>query len=81
MASLSIQDLKKITIQFEDQIKEILIGEKSQKSDSRGHKVFLHGSCEEYTNQSKLQLINCDKIAEFSNDHIKIRSATYYGRS
>ena len=57
MARLSIQDLEKITIQFEDQIKEILIGE---KSDCWRHKVFLRGSCEEFTriysNQPKLQL-------------------------
>ena len=46
LARLSIQDLEKITIQFEDQTKEILIGE---KSDCWRHKVFLLGSCEEYT--------------------------------
>ena len=37
----------KIQKKAEDQIKEILIGE---KSNSWRHKVFLHGSCEEYTN-------------------------------
>ena len=36
------------------------------------HKVFLHGSCEEYPNQSKLQLINFDKFAGFSIDQIKM---------
>ena len=44
-------------MQFEDQTKEILIGE---KSDCWRHKVFLRGSCEEFTriysNQPKLQL-------------------------
>ena len=36
------------------------------------HKVFLYGSCEEYPNQSKLQLSNFDKFAGFSNNQIKI---------
>ena len=34
--------------------------------------VFLHGSCEEYPYQSKLQLINFEKFAEFSNVQIKM---------
>ena len=33
-----------------------------EKSDWWCHKVFFHGSCEEYTNQSKLQLINFEKF-------------------
>ena len=41
----SIQDLEKITIQFEHLIKEILI---VQKCDCWRHKVFLRGACEEY---------------------------------
>ena len=50
-------------------MKEILIG---GKCDSWRHKVFLHGSCEEYPNQSKPQLINFDKFVGFSNDQIKM---------
>ena len=50
-------------------MKEIVIGE---KYDCWRHKVFLYGSCEEYPNQSKLQLINFDKFAGFSNNQIKI---------
>ena len=56
MALLSIQDLEKIAIQFEDQIKEILIGE---KSDCCRRKVFLRGHVKnilEHRNQPKLQL-------------------------
>ena len=68
LACLSIEDLEKITIQFEDQMKEIVIG---QKYDCWRHKVFLYGSCEEYPNQSNLQLISFDKFAGFSNDQIK----------
>ena len=75
LAGLSIQDLEKTTIQFENQMKEILIGE---KCDCWCHKVFLHELCEEYSNQSKLQLINFDKFAGFSNDQIKDHD---YGRS
>ena len=40
LTRLLIQDLEKIRTQFENQIKEILIGE---KSDCWRHKVFLHG--------------------------------------
>ena len=69
LARLSIEDLEKMTMQFEDQMKEIVIGE---KYDCWRHKVFLYGSCEEYPNQSKLQLINFDKFAGFSNNQIKI---------
>ena len=50
-------------------MKEIVIGE---KYDCWRHKVFLYGSCEEYPNQSKLQLINFDKFAGFSNNQIKM---------
>ena len=32
----------------------------------------MYGSCEEYPNQLKLQLINFDKFAGFSNNQIKI---------
>ena len=35
-------------------------------------KSFSTGSCEEYPNQSKVQLINFDKFVGFSNDEIKI---------
>ena len=42
------------------------------KSDCWRHKVFLQGLCEEHPNQSKLQLINFDKFAKFSNDQIRI---------
>ena len=69
LARLSIKDLQKITIQFEDQMKEILTG---QKCDCWRHKFFLYGSCEEYPNQSKLHLINFDKLAGFSNDQTKM---------
>ena len=69
LARLSIEDLEKMTMQFEDQMKEIVIGE---KYDCWRHKVFLYGSCEEYPNQSKLQLINFDKFAGFSNNQIKM---------
>ena len=69
LARLSIEDLEKMTMQFEDQMKEIVIGE---KYDCWRHKVFLYGSCEEYPNQSKLQLSNFDKFAGFSNNQIKI---------
>ena len=69
LARLSIEDLEKMTMQFEDQMKEIVLGE---KYDCWRHKVCLYGSCEEYLNQSKLQLINFDKFAEFSNNQIKI---------
>ena len=69
LARLSIEDLEKMTMQFEDQMKEIVIGE---KYDCWRHKVFLYGSCEEYPNQSKLQLINFDKFAGFSNNKIKM---------
>ena len=68
LARLSIKDLEKITMQFEDQIKEILTGEKRH---CWRHEVFLHRSREEYPNQSKLQLINFDKFAGFSNDKKK----------
>ena len=54
-------------MQFEDQIKERLIGD---KSGCWRHKVFYDGSCEEHTNQSKLKLINVDKFDGFSNDQI-----------
>ena len=67
LAHLLIQDLEKITMQFEDQIKERLIGE---KSGCWRHKVFYGGSCEEHTNQSKLKLINVNKFDGFSNDQI-----------
>ena len=50
-------------------MKEIVIGE---KYDCWRHKVFLYGSSEEYPNQSKLQLINFDKFAGFSNNQIKM---------
>ena len=50
-------------------MKEIVIGE---KYDCWRHEVFLYGSCEEYPNQSKLQLINFDKFAGFSNNQIKM---------
>ena len=66
LARFSIEDLEN---QFEDQMREIVIGE---KYDCWRHKVFLYGSCEEYPNQSKLQLINFDKFAGFSNNQIKI---------
>ena len=69
LVRLSIEDLEKMTMQFEDQMKEIVIGE---KYDCWRHKVFLYGSCEEYPNQSKLQLINFDKFAGFSNNQIKM---------
>ena len=79
LARLSIEDLEKMTMQFEDQMKEIVIGE---KYDCWRHKVFLYGSCEEYPNQSKLQLSNFDKFAGFSSNQIKIIkdffSPTYY---
>ena len=42
------------------------------ESDCWRNKVFLHGSSEEYRNQSKLQLINFEKCAGFSNDQIKM---------
>ena len=42
LARLSIEDLEKITMQFEDQMKEIVIGE---KYDYWCHKVFLYGVC------------------------------------
>ena len=32
----------------------------------------MYGSCEEYPNQLKLQLINFDKFAGFSNNQIKM---------
>ena len=69
MPPLSIEDLENITMQFEDQMEEILTGE---KCDSWRHKIFFYGSFEEYPNQSKLQLINFDKFAGFSNDQIKM---------
>ena len=72
LACLSIKDLEKITIPFKDQMKEILIGE---KSDCWRYKFFLHGSCEEYPNQSKLQLINFDKFTGFFNDQIKMMTS------
>ena len=50
-------------------MKETLIGE---KCSCWRHKVFLHRSFEEYPNQSKLQLINFDKFAGYSNDQIKM---------
>ena len=58
-----------MTLQFEDQMKEIVIGE---KYDFWRHKAFLYGSCEKYPNQTKLQLINFHKFAGFSNNKIKI---------
>ena len=69
LARLSIENLEKMTMQFEDQMKNLVIGE---KYDCWRHKVFLYGSCEEYPNQSKLQLINFDKFAGFSNNQIKM---------
>ena len=69
LARLSIEDLEKMTMQFEDQIKEIVTGEKYHCCR---HKVFLYGSCEKYSNQSKLQLSNFDKFARYSNNQIKI---------
>ena len=69
LARLSIENLEKMTMQFEDQMKDLVIGE---KYDCWRHKVFLYGSCEEYPNQSKLQLINFDKFAGFSNNQIKM---------
>ena len=59
LARLSMKNLEKVTIQFEDQMKEILIGEICEE-------------CEEYPNQSMLQLINFDKFAGFSIDQIKM---------
>ena len=56
-------------MQFEDQMKEIVTGE---KYDFWRHKVFLYESCEKYPNQSKLQLINFHKFSGFSNNQIKI---------
>ena len=47
LARLSIEDLEKMTMQIEDQMKEIVIGE---KYDCWRHKVFLYGPCEEYPN-------------------------------
>ena len=76
LAGLPIQDLEKNIIQFEDQIKEILSGE---KSDCWRHKIFLHEACEEYTNQSNFQLINFDKISQWSNKN-DFFCETYYGR-
>ena len=69
LAPLSIEDLEKMTMQFEDQMKEIVIGE---KYDCWRHKIFLYGSCEVYPNQSKLQLSNFDKFPGFSSNQIKI---------
>ena len=40
LACLSMKNLEKVTIQFEDQMREILIGE---ICDSWCHKVFLQG--------------------------------------
>ena len=37
-------------------------------------KYFFHGSCKEYTNQSKLLLINFEKFAGFSDDHMMMIS-------
>ena len=59
LARLSMKNLEKVTIQYEDQMKEILIGEICEE-------------CEEYPNQSMLQLINFDKFAGFSIDQIKM---------
>ena len=50
LARLSIEDLEKITMQFEDQIKDIVIGE---KYDCWRHKVFLYGSCKEYVLEAR----------------------------
>ena len=50
----------------------MLIGE---KSDCWRHKIFFHVSCEEYTNQSKLQLVNFPKFAGFSNDQIEMMTS------
>ena len=61
LARLSIEDLEKMTMQFEDQMREIVIRE---KYDCWRHR--------EYPNQSKLQLSNFDKFAGFSNNQIKI---------
>ena len=69
LARLLIEDLEKMTLQFEDQMKEIVTEE---KYDCWCHKVFFYRSCEEYSNQSKLQLINFNKFAGFSNNQIKL---------
>ena len=34
--------------------------------------MFQNGSCKEHPDQLKLQLINFDKFAQFSNDQIKM---------
>lgn len=47
----------------------IILGE---KSDCWCLKIFLHKSWEEYANPAKLQLINFDKFAGFSNDQTKM---------
>lgn len=47
----------------------ILLGE---KSDCWCLKIFLHESWEEYAYPAKLQLINFDKFAGFSNDQTKM---------
>ena len=59
LTRLSIQDLEKSQYNLEINTK-----------DCWRHKVFLHGSCEIYTNHSKSQLINFDKFAGFSNDQL-----------
>ena len=68
LVRLSVKEIDNtIPIKFEDQVKEILIGE---KWDCWRQKVLLYGSCEEYHKQSKLQLINFDKFSGFFNDQI-----------
>ena len=71
LARLSIQELEKITVHFDDQMKEILIGE---KFDCWRHKVFLHAGYVKniLISQSKLQVINFDKFVGFSNDQTKM---------
>ena len=65
LAHLLIQNLEKITIPFEDQIK-ININQR----EIWHYKVFFHGSCEENTSQSKLKLTNVDRFVGFSNGQI-----------
>ena len=65
LAHLLIQNLEKITIPFEDQIK-ININQR----EIWHYKVFFHGSCEENTYQSKLKLTNVDRFVGFSNGQI-----------
>ena len=81
LARLSMKNLEKVTIQFEDQMKEILIGE---ICDCWCHKVFLQGvmwRISQSVNATINQLWQICWIFYWSNKNDNFLFAKYYWRS